>query len=180
MPVRESLTQVATRVLAADPSASLSEVARAAGMSRTSLHARHPSRLDLLVTLAHRAMDLIEDAYAEADLDVEEDVEKVLHRLVGLLLPIAARVEFLLRERSLNGVAEVSSRYALLDEPLHAWVAAAQARGALEPAVPTWWVAATLLSSVITAHEYVAGGYLAPRDAPALVLRTVLGGVGPR
>jgi hypothetical protein len=38
-------------------------------------------------------------------------------------------------------------------------------------------VAAALTSAVLVAWEAIADGWLAPRDAPELVLRTVLDGV---
>jgi hypothetical protein len=46
--------------------------------------------------------------------------------------------------------------------------------------VPAWWVASALLGTIYTAWEAVTDGRLAPRDAPALVLRTVVDGVRRR
>ena len=65
----DDLLGVATKVFIAEPGASLGDVAAAAGMSRTTLHARFPTRQALLVALAMEAMDLIAAAYDQARLD---------------------------------------------------------------------------------------------------------------
>lgn len=173
----DTLLEVATRVLVADPSASLAEVARAAGMSRTSLHSRYPTRTALLTALAHEAMNLVERAYAGAHLD-DDDVGAALGRLVDRLVPLGPRVEFLLRERALDAEASVVARYETLDQPLIERIARAQHDGQVRADLPAWWVAAALLAAVYSAWEAVADGRLAPRDAPALVRTTVLHGVG--
>jgi AcrR family transcriptional regulator len=177
----ESLLEIATRVLLAEPTASLGDIAKAAGLSRTSLHARFPTRHSLLVALAHEAMDLVAKAYVEARLDTEgEDVEPALRRLLTLAVPLGPRMEFLLRERSLDAESEIVARYEALDRPLIDLVSRGQRAGRLRADLPAWWVAAALLGTIYAAWEAVADGRLAPRDAPDLVLTTVLHGAGPR
>jgi AcrR family transcriptional regulator len=60
---RPSLLQIATEVLVADPAASLGDVARAAGIGRTSLHKLYPTRHALLVALAEDGLDMLEHTY---------------------------------------------------------------------------------------------------------------------
>jgi AcrR family transcriptional regulator len=180
MPVRDdALLTAATQVLLRQPTASLAEVATAIGVSRTTLYSRFPTRQALLVGLAQAAMDLVEKAYADAALD-DADVAASLRRVVERLVPLGERVEFLLRERSLDGEPEVVARYAELDGPLIGFVARAQGAGALRADQPAWWIVASLDSSVYAAWEAISDGRLAPRDAPALVLGTVLDGVRER
>lgn len=174
-----ALLEVATRVLLVDPAASLGDVARAAGVSRTTLYARFPTRQALLVALAHEAMDLVEEAYAAARLD-DGPVEQVLRRLVERTLPLGSRVEFLLRERSLDVEPELVARYERLDEPVIALMRRAQAAGQCRADLPPWWMAAAVIGAVSTAWEAIADGRLAARDAPGLVLDTVLSGFLPR
>ncbi|MGH3821924.1 MAG: TetR/AcrR family transcriptional regulator [Pseudonocardiaceae bacterium] len=175
-----AVLETATRVLLADPAASLADVARAAGISRTSLYTLYPTRAALLVALAHEAMDLVDQAYAQAELDAGEPVAVVLRRLVELVMPFGPRMEFLLRERSLDIEPDVVARYQALDQPLIDLIMRAQVSGALNPALPAWWVAAALWGTVYSAWEAVADGRLARRDAPELVLTTVLHGLIPR
>lgn len=172
---------MATRVLLAQPTASLADIAKAAGLSRTSLHTRFPTRQALLVALAHEAMDLVAKAYVEARLDAEnEDVESVLRRLLELTVPLGPRLEFLLRERSLDADREIAARYDALDRPLIDMLRRAQAAGMLRADLAAWWLAAALTGTIYAAWEAVASGRLAPLDAPELVLTTVLHGTRPR
>ena len=174
------MLEVATRVLLADPAASLQDVAVAAGVSRTTLHSRFPTRHALLVALANEAMDLVERAVEAAGIATADgdDARGPLGRLVELALPLGPRVLFLLRERSLDAEPELDARYEALDAPLVAFVERAARRGRLRSDLPAWWTAAALWGAVTTAWEAIADGRLAPRDAPALVLGTVLDGVG--
>ena len=178
----KTLLDVATRVLLVDPAASLNDVAKAAGVSRTTLHSRFATRHALLVALAHEAMDLLERAFVDAGIDAAsgDDVRDPLRRLVELTVPLGPRVEFLLRERSLDTEPEITARYALLDQPVVALLERARTSGQLRADVPTWWMAATLWGGVTTAWEAISDGRLAPRDAPDLVLATVLSGIGTR
>lgn len=180
MAVQErALLDVATRVLVHDPTASLADVASAAGVSRTTLHARFPTRQALLVALAHEAMDLLATAYDAARLD-EGPVREALLRAVEALVPLGPRAEFLLRERSLDDDKELTARYVALDAPLLALVDRGRRGGDLRSDVPAWWLVATVNNTVYGAWEAIADGRLAPRDAPALVLTSVLDGAVPR
>lgn len=174
-----TLLEVATRTLLAHPSASLSEIAEAAGISRTTLHARFPTREALLAAMAHDAMDVIETVYAGSGLDSDAPVESVLGQVVHGILPLGPRVEFLLRERSLDTQTSVTERYDRLDTPLIDYLEGAQSRGELVRDVPAWWIAWALLGTVHTAWEAVADGRLAVRDAPRLILATLLNGIRP-
>jgi AcrR family transcriptional regulator len=176
----ETLLDVSTRILLANPSASLGEVAVAAGISRTTLHSRYPTRETLLVAMAHEAMDMVERVYSASGLAGSESIDVVFGRLVEGLLPMGARIELLLRERSLDSDEAVNERYDGLDRPLIDFIAGAQSRGQIVSDVPAWWVASALLGTIYTAWEAVTDGRLAPRDAPALVLRTVVDGVRRR
>ena len=180
MAVRDdALLAAATQVLLRHPTASLAEVAARTGISRTTLYSRFPTRQALLVGLAQAAMDLVEKAYVDARLD-DEDVPASLRRVVELLVPLGERVEFLLRERSLDAEPELVARYAELDRPLIGFVTRAQEAGTLRRDLAAWWIVASLNGSVYAAWEAIADGRLAPRDAPALVLGTVLDGVRAR
>lgn len=176
---KQALLDVATRVLLHSPTASLADVAAAAGVSRTTLHQRYPTRQDLLVALALDAMDLVRQAYAEARLD-EGGAREAIARVVDRMIPLGPRLEFLLRERSLDAEEEVNRRYADLDAPLVVLVARGQAAGELRADLPTWWLVASLVGAVYAAWEAIADGRLAPRDATGLVLTTVLDGMAPR
>jgi AcrR family transcriptional regulator len=175
-----TLLETATEVLVADPSASLADVARAAGIGRTTLHKLYPTRHALLVALARDALDVLERTYADAGLggpETDADPAAALRRLVVALVPLGPRVEYLMRERSLDVEPDLTARVEALDEPVRALVRRAQAAGRLRTGVPDEWVVASLNALVYAAWELVALGRLAPVAAPDLVLGTLLDGV---
>lgn len=178
VPIARSLLQIATEVLVADPAASLGDVARAAGIGRTTLHNQYPTRHALLVALAEDALDLLERTYQEVGLDVDgPGVPDALHRLVIAVIPFGPRLEFLLRERSLDAEPDLTRRMDELDAPVRALVRRGQADGVLTPDLPDDWIVAAINSHVYAAWELIALGRLAPVAAPDLVMHTLLHGI---
>jgi AcrR family transcriptional regulator len=177
---KPSLLQTATEVLVADPAASLGDVARAAGIGRTSLHKLYPTRHALLVALAKDGLDLLELTYREADLDVPgPEVAAALQRLVTALIPLGPRLEFLFRDRSLDAEPDLVERLDALDAPVRALVRRAQDEGVLATDLPVDWVVASVNALVYSAWELIASGRVAPVAAPGMVMRTLLGGLTP-
>lgn len=180
-PAPPSLLQVATEVLVADPGASLADVARAAGIGRTTLHKLYPTRHDLLVALARDGLDVLESVYAAAGLDVDgTQVVAALDRLVTALVPLGPRLEYLLRERSLDAEPDLVQRLAILDEQVRALVRRGQAAGGLTRELGDDWIVASMNALVYSAWEQVALGRLAPVSAAPAVMRTLVGGLGNR
>jgi len=173
-----TLLDVATVVLLASPSASMGDVAAAAGISRTTLHSRFTSREALLAALASDAMDLVEQAYRDARLE-DGAVPDALRRLIALLVPLGPRLDFLLRERSLDEDAVVTARYGQLERPIVALFERGQLEGVVRADLQPWWLASGATGLVSAAWEAIADGRLAPRDAAGLVITTLLDGVGP-
>lgn len=148
-------------------------------MGRTSLYALYPTRHALLVALAEDALERLEATYEQAGLDVPGDqLSAALTRLVTAVIPLGPRMEFLLRERSLDVEPEITARVEALDRPLLALVARARDAGLIAARVPEEWVVASLNALVYAAWEQIAMGQLASKAAPELVVGTVLDGLG--
>jgi AcrR family transcriptional regulator len=178
------LLQVAAEVLVADPRASLGEVAAAAGVGRTTLHKRYPTRDALLLAVAHDSVDRFAEAMAESGIALlaphatASDATEALRRLVEALVPLGARLEFLLRQPALDADPALAARIEQLDAPVEQFVRRAQRAGAVRREAPVWWVASTLYALTYSAWDGVARGRLAALDAPELAFRTVLAGIG--
>ncbi|MEV0584630.1 TetR family transcriptional regulator [Nonomuraea sp. NPDC050310] len=176
---RQSILDVATEVLIADPSASMADVAAAAGVGRTTLTKRYPTRQAMLVAVAHDAVDRVEKAFGEAGLDVpDEQVLEALRRLVTAVIPLGPRIEFLARQPSLDLDEELAARIRAFDEPVEELIRKGQRGGIFRGEVPVWWAALTFHGLVYSAWEAITLGRLAPLDAPDLVVSTLLGGIG--
>ncbi len=175
---KPSLLQAATEILVADPAASLADVAKAAGIGRTTLHKLYPTRHALLVALARDALDLLERAYQDLGLDgPSAKAPQTLHRLVTAMIPLGPRLGFLLRERSLDTEPELIARVEALDAPVRALVRRAQDEGVIRADLPDEWVVASINALVSAAWELIALGRLAPVSAPELVMSILLDGI---
>jgi AcrR family transcriptional regulator len=173
----EQVLESATRTLASNPGATLAEVAAAAGVSRTTIFARYPTRAALLEAVALDGIAHLESAYqtAGAGTSTAPAIE-VLTGLVAQLIPLGPRIAFLFRERSLDDNPAVQSRLMSLQATDINLLQRAQTEGLLSRDIPITWLARSLDALVFAAWEGVHAGDLAPRDAPTLVITTFLHG----
>ena len=174
----DSLLDVAVDVLVADPSASLAEVAAAAGIGRTTLHKHYATRDELLRAVGHRALDLWEQVIAAADRSEADDGG--LRALTEAMVPIGPHLAFLWRNPVFDHAEDIGQRWRSVEPQALVVLKRAQARGAIRANVADFWLLQTFYSLVYVAAESVHSGHLAPRDAPALVVDTLLGGLGVR
>lgn len=173
----DELLAAATEVLVAEPGASLSKVALAAGVSRTTLHARFPTRNDLLREVARRAMDVCERTVHEVML-LEGERDGGLERLVAALIPIGPQLSFLWRNPSFDHDDELGGQWNAVEEELAAVIHRVHQSGAIPSGRPVWWDLFSLLALVYVAAENIYLGRLASLDAPRLVLATLRGDGG--
>jgi AcrR family transcriptional regulator len=166
------LLDLVAEALVANPGASLAEVAEAAGVGRTTLHKHYATRDDLLRAVAHRALDLWDDAVSGVETDGD------LAALVAAMVPIGPQLAFLWRTPSFDHDSGIGERWRVAERRGLAVVHRAVAAGVVRVGVPDKWLLATLYALVYSAAELVADGHLAPRDAPRLVVDTFLSGLG--
>ncbi len=102
-----------------------------------------------------------------------------LQRLIVALIPLGPRLEFLLRDRSLDVEPDLVDRLDALDAPVRALVRRAHDEGVLAADLPVDWVVASANGLVYSAWELIASGRIAPVAAPEMVMRTLLGGLTP-
>ncbi len=177
----DAILETATRVLAASPTATLADVARAAGISRTTLFMRFATRDELLLALAVDAIDHLDAAILAAGItDASHDPVVALADLTASMMPLGARLGYLLRERSLDDNEELRERWAQIDRTITDAVRRAQAADRVRADLPALWVADAWFWLVVAAWEAVEAGRIAPVDGPRLVITTLLDGTGSR
>jgi AcrR family transcriptional regulator len=169
------LLDVVAEVLVAQPGASLAEVARAAGISRTTLHKHYATRDELVRAVGLRAIEIWEQAMASVS--GEPGTEAGLRELFAAMIESGPQLNFLWRNPTLDGDAELTRRYIDVEKQCMSVVHRARDLGVFSAATPDWWLLQTMNALVYTAAESVAAGHLAPREAPDLALNTLLHGL---
>ena len=174
---KRSLLDVAAVVLVADPSASLTQGAEAAGIGRTTLHKQYATREDLLRAVGNRVIDLWEQVTEVASAD---DADGGLRAAIEAMIPIGPQLAFLWRTPSFDHDQDLETRWNAFTQQTLAILKRAQDRGVISATVPDWWLLSTFHSVIYIASERVQLGHLARLDAPGLALSTLLHGIGPQ
>lgn len=174
--LQASVLDAAVEVLVADPSASLAEVAEAAGIGRTTLHKLYATRDDLLRAVAHRAIDRWEHVVGVAGAAEAED--SGLRALAEAMISVGPHLAFLWRNPAFDRFEDIGLRSKNVEAHAMAILERAQKQGKIRAGVPGYWLLHTFYSLVYVASESIYDGDLAPRDAPDLVVSTFLRGLG--
>jgi AcrR family transcriptional regulator len=170
-----ALLDVAVEVLVADPSASLAEVAEAAGIGRTTLHKHYATRDDLLRAVGHRSIDRWEQLIASVPDDAGDGG---LGALATAMISAGPYVAFLWRNPIFDHAEDIRHRRHDVAPQVLAVLNRAQAKGLIRADVPDFWLLRTFYSVVYVATDSIDDGNLAPLAAPELVVSTLLRGLG--
>lgn len=174
---RESLQDIAIQVLIANRGASMQDIATAAGIGRTTLHRYFASRDELLRALTLAALHDANQATSASRLE-EGTALEALERAITINIPIGHRFHFLLNEWRFDNEEEVRAKNVQQLEVYEALMCRGQQEGTLRSDLPAKWMVNVLTALVFMACESIRDGYTAPRDAPRLVLTTLLVGIG--
>lgn len=186
MSSRDAVLAAAPALLATHPTASMAEIAAAAGVGRATLHRHFASREDLLREIGQRSLDQwVEsmDAAGLAAAAASGDAATIRSCFAELLpryvddaeeFGIALTDPTVLNDPALRERAEEC----FVDEiRLHA---AGQAAGVLRDDVPPRWLGHVLYGLLVSVRDALVAGDIARRDAPGLLERAFLEGSGAR
>ncbi len=172
---RNAIIEAAFDVFSRDPSASLSEVAAAAGVGRATLHRHFAGRDDLIVALTRIAMDELDTA-VQAAVKVAPSYTAALERSLHAVVPLANRNWFLAQERG-DQNPEIAAAVAAQRAELIEAIDEARKEGAFAPDIPTSWIAAAYRNLIYCAWETVRDQELTPKQAAGLAWRTFTAGL---
>ena len=179
---RRQILEAAARVLGKDPSASMSEVAAAAGVGRTTLHRQFGSREDLLVALALDAIDQLSAAVAKAR-PAKGPAPEALARIAERVFPMADEFRYLDLGPELWDLPQLKDRWYSVEQALDAVVRRGQREGDLRADLPAALIADLFASALWSLNDSIREGRVARRDAVPGLLAALLHGVaagGPR
>ena len=176
---RRAIIEAATAVLAHDSGASLGEVARAAGVGRTTLHRYYPDRATLVRALSREAFEATEQAFVASALETGSATE-ALTRLVHELIALGDRFVFLLREPTLVDDPDVAAGEKEATETIRRLIKRGQASGEFTSQLPAAWIAEAIGALVYGGWLAVEGRTVPQAYAAPLAIRTLLHGIASK
>lgn len=174
---RARIIASATSVWSQDPSAALETIAVDAGVGRATLHRYFPARADLLRAAAVEGIAALDGALVQAQLPARSHHDALV-TMVEILVHFGDRLHFVLVAGELLGDPAITAAEAEVDARLQGVLDNAVAAGVLRSDVPRAWRFRAIEALVYAAWTAVAGGELAPLDAPGLVYDTLIRGLG--
>ena len=173
-----AIIDAATDCLARDPDASVSEIAKAAGVGRVTLYGHFDSRATLVAAVVDRAM--AESDAALRDLDLTGDPAEALERLIHATWRITYRYGALVvaAERAMPD-AELAAAHSPHRERAEGLIERGRAEGRFRVDVPASWLITVLHTVVHAAANAVHARELSADDAPRMITATMLGVTTP-
>jgi TetR/AcrR family transcriptional regulator, mexCD-oprJ operon repressor len=173
---RQAIIEAALDVLATNPGASMTDVARDAGLSRPTLYRHFPTREVLSEAIREEALTRAAEALATCEAGPDSDPIEALRLVVAALVPLGVRFRVLLAEGVDSDDAFLARRVEVL-APVTELLDRARQAGQLREDLVEGWPMAVFAGLLMTAVRQVGAGLLTMDEAPRLVVTTLLGGL---
>jgi AcrR family transcriptional regulator len=172
---RDHVLRSAAALLTRKSTATMDEVARAAGISRATLH-RHFAGRDALV----RALEALGIEECEAALDAarldDGPAREAVHRLVREIEPAAGLLAFLYSENQLFEGEEQNQGWARIDDRIATLFRRGQASGEFRIDLTPAWLTEALYGLLAAGAWAVTEGRVARKDFTHMIVELLLGG----
>ncbi|MFB9389533.1 TetR/AcrR family transcriptional regulator [Streptomyces coeruleoprunus] len=172
---REQVLRTAAALLSRKSTATMDEVARAAGIGRATLHRHFAGRDALVRALEELGIQEFEAAIDAARLD-DGSAEEALRRLIAGVEPVAGLLSFLVTENQLFEGDQVNEGWARLDARVSALFRRGQERGEFRIDLTPAWLTEALYGLVGTCAWAVQDGRVAAKDFQYMIVELLLGG----
>ncbi|WP_371483507.1 TetR/AcrR family transcriptional regulator [Kitasatospora sp. NBC_00315] len=172
---RDSVLEAAVGMLSRRPTAHLDEIARAAGISRATLHRIFPGREALIREVGALSLRKVAGALDTAAIE-EGDAEAALRRLIEAVVPDAALCAFLAGENQLYDDPEINELWEVQDARIRALFLRGQQEGVIRIELSAGWLSEAFFDLVAGVGWAVQDGRLAPRDSAFSLAELFLGG----
>ncbi|MEU6118959.1 helix-turn-helix domain-containing protein [Streptomyces sp. NPDC047117] len=173
---RDRVLKDAAALLTRKSTASMDDIARAAGISRATLH-RHFAGRDALIR-ALEELGIRETGQAlDAARPDEDDAATALRRLIAEIEPVAGVLAFLYTENQLFEGEEINEGWTGLDARIHALFRRGQEEGTFRIDLTPAWLTEALYGLICAGAWSVHEGRLARADRNHSIAELLLGGV---
>ncbi|MFJ4471283.1 TetR/AcrR family transcriptional regulator [Streptomyces sp. NPDC089424] len=176
---REHVLRTAAALLTRKSTATMDEVAKAAGISRATLHRQFAGRDALVRALEALGLAECESALEAARLD-EGSASEAVRRLVREIEPAAGLVAFLYTENQLFEGDEQNAGWDRLDARISALFRRGQDAGEFRIDLTPTWLTEALYGLIAAAAWSVHDGRVAANDFQNMIVELLLGGATRR
>lgn len=172
---RDQVLRAAAALLSRKSTATMDEVARAAGIGRATLHRHFAGRDALVRALEEFGIREFEAAFDNARLDEGTAIEAI-KRLVAEAEPNAELLAFLVTENQLFEGEQVNEGWARLDARVGALFRRGQHEGDIRIDLSPAWLTEALYGLIGTCAWAVMDGRVAAKDFSYMITELLLGG----
>ncbi len=174
----ERILDSAALILSKRPDATLQSIATAAGVSRTTIFNKFPTRDDLLEALAADALQRIGVVMARIPTGEPSDIAAVMSEVTRGLMPLEPRTIFL--RAAPTQVSKVDVLWEQAVTPLAIYIGTAQAYGLLRGDHPARWLVASYVGLLFAAWDEISEGEMGTAQAARLVVESWMTGALPK
>ena len=172
------ILDAAVDALADDPEASMTEIARRAGVVRATVYVHFPTREALIAAVTERAMSEVVDVIVRAEPE-HGDPEDALRRVVTEAWRTLGRYHALVAINTRLPEAELHDRHGTVFASLESLIERGQRTGAFGKDVPVSWHLSMLVAVIHAASAELRAGRLSAEEVESALVATVLGALGP-
>ncbi|MEU3480540.1 TetR/AcrR family transcriptional regulator [Streptomyces sp. NPDC033754] len=172
---RTQVLHSAAALLSRKATATMDEVARAAGIGRATLHRHFAGRDALVRALEQLALQELEAAFDEARLD-EGTADEAVRRLVAGMEPMAPLLSFLVTENQLFEGDQQNDGWARLDARVSDLFRRGQEQGTFRIDLTPAWLTEALYGLIGSGAWAVQDGRVAAKDFQYMIVELLLGG----
>jgi TetR/AcrR family transcriptional repressor of mexCD-oprJ operon len=180
---QRSITRIldaAVDALAGDPDASMTEIARQAGVVRATIYVHFPTREALLEAVTHRAIAEVAHVIDTAE-PHRGDPSEALARVVAASWRTLGRYHALVALNThQHGHEELRHRHSSVLAQLQPLIERGQADGSFRSDVTAAWHLSMLLALIHAASGELGAGRVEQADAEPALVATILGAVTAR
>ncbi|MGK5630663.1 TetR/AcrR family transcriptional regulator [Streptomyces sp. URMC 123] len=173
---RQYVLSRAAALLTRKATASMDEIAKAAGISRATLHRHFAGRDALVRALGVLGIQQIEECLDAARIE-EGDPVAAVRRLVDEAMPAAGFLAFLYGENQLYEATEMDEAWARVDERVIALFRRGQDQGLFRIDLTPGWLCEALYALIAASAWAVQDGRVAQRDSGRMVAELLLAGM---
>ncbi|MFD6419724.1 TetR/AcrR family transcriptional regulator [Streptomyces sp. NPDC060194] len=176
---RDQVLRAAAALLTRKPTATQDEIAKAAGISRATLHRQFAGRDALIEALEVLGLQELERVVDEARTD-EGPAADAVRRLVAGSEPVAGFLAFLVTENQLFEPERMNPGWTRIDERFTALFRRGQEAGEFRIDLTPAWLTEALYGLIGAGAYAVQEGRVAARDYQYMIVELLLGGVARR